>query len=414
MAGGPSAKTFWRGTHRTREPAETLARFGRFASALGITRIANVTGLDYLGIPVFMAVRPNARSLSVAQGKGLDENSAAASAFMEAAEIAHAEETSLRRRVATYEQLKSRGSAVDPAALPRLKGAPAPRDCVLEWVEGLELNSGRNIFVPHDLVHTRYDRRRRRSAQPFHCTSNGLASGNHWLEAVVAGLCETIERDATGLWRHRAPREQAARRLVLGGVRQRDCRALLDRLAGNGMNVAVWDVTTDIGVAAFLCRIVENEDNERANAHGPFWGPFWGAGCHLSREVALARAITEAAQSRLTAIVGSRDDLSVLDYDRSARHGLYASLTDAWERQHATRKFSDVPSDAAATFEADLSTILARLRAAGLAQAVAVDLTDARFGIPVVRIVVPGLEVECRHGRNAPGRRARALVRQRQ
>ena len=78
----PSAKAYWRGTHRTRPPTETLARYGRFAWDFGITRLANVTGLDYLGVPVFMAVRPNSRSLSVSQGKGLDEISAKTSAFM--------------------------------------------------------------------------------------------------------------------------------------------------------------------------------------------------------------------------------------------------------------------------------------------------------------------------------------------
>jgi ribosomal protein S12 methylthiotransferase accessory factor len=37
---------------------------------MGVTRIANVTGLDRIGIPVAIAVRPNSRSVSVAQGKG--------------------------------------------------------------------------------------------------------------------------------------------------------------------------------------------------------------------------------------------------------------------------------------------------------------------------------------------------------
>src|SRR5690349_14780816 len=67
-------KRYRRGTHRAVAPAETFARFARHARALGITRIADVTGLDYLGLPVFMAVRPNARSLSVCQGKGLDHD----------------------------------------------------------------------------------------------------------------------------------------------------------------------------------------------------------------------------------------------------------------------------------------------------------------------------------------------------
>ncbi len=51
-------KSYREGTHRTVSPTETLARAGRFMPDLGITRIANVTGLDRIGIPVVMVCRP--------------------------------------------------------------------------------------------------------------------------------------------------------------------------------------------------------------------------------------------------------------------------------------------------------------------------------------------------------------------
>ena len=49
------------GTHRTVSPTETLARMRPHLPAMGITRVANVTGLDHIGIQVFQACRPNAR-----------------------------------------------------------------------------------------------------------------------------------------------------------------------------------------------------------------------------------------------------------------------------------------------------------------------------------------------------------------
>ena len=64
-------KVYKDGTHRARTPEETLAQVQKLFPVFGITRLANVTGLDVIGIPVVMAVRPNARSLSVSQGKGL-------------------------------------------------------------------------------------------------------------------------------------------------------------------------------------------------------------------------------------------------------------------------------------------------------------------------------------------------------
>ena len=46
------------------------------AEACGVTRLADVTDLDRLGVPVFQAVRPWGLSLSVHQGKGLTSESA--------------------------------------------------------------------------------------------------------------------------------------------------------------------------------------------------------------------------------------------------------------------------------------------------------------------------------------------------
>src|SRR5690348_13948976 len=66
-----SDKTYLCGTHRTVEPEETLRKTIPLMPAMGITRIANITGLDRIGLPVVLVTRPNSRSLAVSQGKGL-------------------------------------------------------------------------------------------------------------------------------------------------------------------------------------------------------------------------------------------------------------------------------------------------------------------------------------------------------
>jgi ribosomal protein S12 methylthiotransferase accessory factor YcaO len=63
------------GTVRERTAEEALDRLKPLLPEFGITRIADVTGLDTIGIPVMTVVRPLARSLSVSQGKGLRKNS---------------------------------------------------------------------------------------------------------------------------------------------------------------------------------------------------------------------------------------------------------------------------------------------------------------------------------------------------
>jgi ribosomal protein S12 methylthiotransferase accessory factor len=171
------------------------------------------------------------------------------------------------------------------------------------------------------------------------------------------------------------------------------------------MDVAVWNATTDTDVASFMCRLQEARGNVRSAL-----GVFWGAGCHLSRDIALMRAITEAVQSRLTYIAGSRDDLHRRDYSGRSDASLFDVVRDAWEMRNAGCRFRDVPDCAGPTLEDDLATLLARLRSAGIEQVAAVDLTDDRFGIPVVRIVIPGLESLDVHARVRPGRRARAFI----
>lgn len=102
MPAAGTAKGHRAGTDRTISPARTLERIAPLLSAMGITRVADVTGLDCIGIPVAFCCRPNSRALAVSQGKGLDLAAAKASAIMESVEGFHAERVSLPVRWATY------------------------------------------------------------------------------------------------------------------------------------------------------------------------------------------------------------------------------------------------------------------------------------------------------------------------
>ena len=398
-------KAYRRGTHRAASPAQTIARFAGFGHALGITRVADITGLDYLGVPVFLAMRPNGRSLSVSQGKGLDADSAYVSAFMEASELEHAGNAWSRATIASSAALSARVDVADLTSLPRLRGARLSQHTEIPWIEARDLFTEMPVRIPYELVHMDFTVPARRGCGYFFASSNGLASGNHLLEAICSGLCETIERDATRLWRRRDARDRARRRLNLASVRDRDCRALIDRLSDRRMKCAIWDATSDIGIACFICRL-----NEAAGNHRSAVGAAWGAGCHPDRSIALVRAITEAVQSRLTVIAGSRDDLRRDDYGGNPGQSLIDLLTDAFEEERSGRRFEEVPDFDNETFEDDLALLLQHLSAVGLRRAYVVDLTDARFGIPVVRVVVPGLETDS-HKRPFPqeGARARAL-----
>src|SRR5450759_5231303 len=110
-------KGYFKGTHRTVPPGETVARLQPRLANLGITRLANVTGLDVIGIPVIMACRPNSLSIAVSQGKGLTLDAAKASALMESIEGYFAENIIAPLKLASYEDLRQDHPVVDAGKL---------------------------------------------------------------------------------------------------------------------------------------------------------------------------------------------------------------------------------------------------------------------------------------------------------
>src|SRR5271165_327958 len=382
-------------------PEETIARVKRFTAAFGITRVANLTGLDRTGIPVVMVCRPNARSSAVFNGKGMNIAAAQASALMEAAETWHAENIRLPLQFASFADLQGRVPVVDVDGLPR---TPTPRfdpHLPILWIEGRNLMDDGAIWLPFEIVHADS----RMSGPPLSgalaMSTNGLASGNRFPEAVSHALCELIERDAKSLWHRSPPAEQAARRIDLATVDDPTSLAVLDLLARAELDVGVWDITTDVGVSAFQCLVVD-----RAGDIGHIGV---GAACHPARATSLRRAVLEAAQVRTTYIIGSREDIEPADYDPAILARRTAEARALMRPTDGTRSFQSAANTECEGAEAEVAWLLARLRSIGLEQAVAVDLTRVEFGIPVVRMVVPGLEgSDHHHSQYWPGPRARA------
>jgi len=365
------------GTHRAATLGATWRRFAPAARPAGITRIAELTGLDTLGIPVFAAIRPMGRSLSTQQGKGTTALAAKVSALMESLETWSAEHVALPVIRGTWRALRDR--AVDVRGLPRPRGR-LDRDARWRWVEGWDLVAGRPVLVPEQAVtlDTTF-----RAPPIFDISSNGLASGNLLVEAIVHGLCEVIERDAEAAWR----RAGGDRRIVLDSIADLACRALIDRITHAGARVFVWDLSGPEGrVPVIAAAIMEDPDE-------PAWrtlGFYQGFGAHWLPEIAIARALTEAAQTRLTYIAGARDDFFPFDYERATDPEL---LADLWQRFSAPCDepvaFDDLPRLTARSLGDALDQLVAPLR-----QVIAVDLTHPALGVPVVKVIVPGLATD--------------------
>lgn len=382
-----------------------MERLRPLLPALGITRVANVTGLDRLGVPVVMVCRPNSRSLAVSQGKGLTLAAARASGLMEAAEAFHAERITLPLKLGSVEDLGQSHRLVDATRLPRTTASVFHPHLPLLWIEGYDLLQRQPVWVPYELVHLNLTLPRPAGHGSFLTTSSGLAAGNHPLEAVSRAICEVVERDAIALWPLLPPTARRGARVDPATVDDPGCREVLAKLEGAGIDVAVWELTSDIDLPVFRCVIAERWPDDLHPVAG-----YEGTGCHPTRQVALLRALTEAAQARLTWITGSRDDRFREDYERlhhpDTQRSLRALLTAGVPR----RDFRDAPTFDGDTLEADVTWELGRLRGVGVDRVVVVDLTRPDLGLPVVRVVIPGLEVGAAGAGYVYGARAGALA----
>jgi ribosomal protein S12 methylthiotransferase accessory factor len=283
------------GTVRARTPEETWDAVAGHLPAFGITRLADLTGLDCVGLPVWTAIRPASRTLSTSQGKGATVLLAKLSAVMEAIELWHVEQP---LPVTAYGPAADVAPGCPVTALPLT--VPYPEHTlgrvVWKWTPATGLVSGHQRLLPVDLVRRRMQRPEW-SPDLLRATSTCLACGNTRDEALLHALFEVAERDV--LLRDGQAGGRRRTLIALGTVDDPHGREVIDRIlsAGMALEIAVVDGPYRLPVCvAYLW----SEDYPVV---------FAGDGCHTSPAIALTRALTEAAQSRLTAIAGTRDDL---------------------------------------------------------------------------------------------------------
>jgi ribosomal protein S12 methylthiotransferase accessory factor len=401
-------KCFYNGTHRLFGPEKTVQKVWLLAPVMGITRIANVTGLDSIGIPVVMVCRPNSRSVAVSQGKGLTLGAAKASGLMESAEAYHAERIMCPLKLASYEELRYTHNVVNVSQLPQPTTGVFHPNLPLLWIEGYDILQSLPTWVPYETVHLNHTVPLPPGTGCFVASSNGLASGNHPLEAISHAICEVVERDAITLWSVKDESEQQETRLDLDSVDDADCQDVIEKYKLAGVQLTVWEITSDICIPAFFCLATERSFSPLRPLPSAL-----GYGCHPARSIALLRALTESAQSRLTYISGTRDDLGRNAYANSLNSDFSNAKRMQMETNKPVRKFKDVTSFDSSNLNEDVTWELDRLRSAGIHSAVLVDLTKPEFDLPVVRVVIPGLEPKDSIAEHIPGPRALEMLKRR-
>lgn len=381
------AKVYTQGTHRVRVPEETWDIIRPLFDRFGVTRIADVTGLDVFGIPVVMAVRPMSWTLSVSQGKGQNLLLAKVSGAMECIELWHAERAHppVSHSGATAREL---GVPYRLSEVGAIKSPLVDGDTPLDWVTSRSLRTGAEVPVPRDVVCFRDPRVHQWTPGWIRANSNGLASGNSIEEATLHAMYEVVERDS--LSRPTLEEYVAAPTIDPATITDETCRSMVDKITAADGRISMHMLPSAFGVPTFRC-VVWSWDFPLICS---------GFGAHLDPAVALSRAITEAAQGRLATIAGSRDDLEHF-HDRLDKPQRRIEYLAAFPEPNTD--FADIAREHTLAFDntTDELAWLSDLVASKLdAEVLVVDLSTQE-DFAVVKVVVPGgrLDVKRVHPR---------------
>lgn len=379
---------------------QSLALVPAIRDRFGVTRLADTTGLDRIGIPVVNAIVPATHdTLSVYSGKGQTLQHAVASAVFEAAE---------RQAAATFDGDAFLCNASTICGELDLRAMGVPENLLkidLPCVNGYDLMNGRNIAVPLSLVQCPL----RVPAITAVVSTNGLAAGVTVPEAAYHALFELVERHIRSVTHIRA---HVWPQFLLGRARDNGFAAAApkadDPVAYEiplPSGVTEVDVLHEqISAAGCKCRLLVMLEPDMpvticATISEPedHWG-FSGFGCSWSARHAMIRAITEAVQARNVNIQGVREDLvRQRDVaDTVTQHGQLASPDHRgrwfFDAPAEYKRVADLPDCAGTDLMDELRSLLAALAHYGCKTVAVVDVTPEDSPIAVVRAIVPELE----------------------
>ncbi len=353
------------------------------ARAIGVTRVARITGLDRAGVEVACAIRPGGHVLQVSNGKGLSFERAAAGAVLEACELWGAERPP-PPIVATVAELAAEvgGAFIAPEAL-ALAMDPAIAAARIGWYQAEDLMTGEPIMVPGHAVFCPPPGAPSLGPAVVPWSSNAMGAHPDRDSALLHALLEAVERDrlARAFPVGFTPALLRRRLIAPASLARAAPRtsALAETLAARRFAVHLLDAAPEgdaIGLPVAAALLVDLDEGPVPVAAG--------YACRLDRDDALSAALLEAAQSRLTEIHGAREDVAISGRDAAL------PIAAACARARPVRDAVALPSRRAATSRAGVKLVISRLRRAGFDRAVAANLPSPP-GVHVVKVIVPGL-----------------------
>ena len=415
------------GGARTVAPEVTLARYRHLVSPISgvVTWLKRTTDEADSWLHVYWAgsnLGMRSRSLSSLRrslrskcaGKGSTREQSEVSALCEALErysgCFHGDEIRVRRRFTDFAgseeaihpndaQLFS-DTQLDNADSINAKGHPynivPPRldpDADLDWTPVWSLTQQRHRYMPTSMLYSMAPEQR--AAGDLIADSNGCAAGNTREEAILQGFYELVERDAFAIWWYNRLKAPA---VDLAGFDDEYLASAADYYGRFERDLWMLDVTSDIGIPAFVA-LSRRPDAETEDI-------IYGAGAHADPRIAALRAVCELNQC-LTWLPrpGSRDGRPMIDDPLALWWWKTARLADcSWlapAEDAPPREASHYAVIETADMREDVEHCRALVEAGGM-EFLVLDQTRPDVGMPVVRVVVPGM----RHfwERLAPGR----------
>lgn len=342
-------------------------------ASAGITRVADLTQMDCLGVPVCQAIRPKSKNYVVSQGKGGDIQSARISAIMESLEFFHGEniKSDLEEDVEVLKPILP----YDIYELPRIGDSDPKKSLTISWSAMLNVINGHHSFFPWDSINL--DFTINKPCSIFRSTSNGFCGGESDESALRHGYLEVLERHilATG------DKVRIKIDASVCDILPRECKSIMDY----GFKMAVYAYESIIKIPTFKVVI-----------YSPAEGlAFSGTCCDPDVEIALRKAYYEAAQSRLTHITGSRDDLTYISYrikseycSSSMAAPPYVCLSDYIRVCGTSLQAKGLNSN---------GYLIDRIVLSGYKSILIKNISLEKIGIPFYVVVIPGMQFNEKH-----------------
>lgn len=351
---------------RTKSVKYGINKTRKLISKIGI--LNNLSKINVTGLKTYTINSANPTKSKVPQshyGKGLTSNQNKLSCIMEGIER-YVVKLPLNNSKLIYSDYKSiETQAIHPKKFAFPIGHTFNDNKKISWIKGFCLNDGIEYYIPTELVtFAKLSKNHIYGMQ----TSNGLASGFCKEEAILQALMEVIERD--GLFISELNCINSPDVLVKENNLPKNISDLIKLIKSKNINLYIKKLTSDINIPNFGVFFKGKIKGLNCYSYAP--------GCHLNKNIALSRALTEAIQ-----LYPHFEFNSQWINKRPIKH--------LYEKSSTIINYDDIKSYENPNIKENIFKTINILGKRKI-KVFAIDLTDKDIKVPVVRVVATDLQ----------------------